>query len=346
MNYKQVISNAWHITQNNKRLIKFYAFVPSLIGTAIGILELLYQIIAFKKAHLFSGQHERSFAGDIIIFAANFFEKHTSLSLIIIPFIIIIILLYFLLAPFTRAASIQLIARIYNGQKVLLRDGFQYGTESFMRMFGYVSTIKKFSIVVILGIFAFFIRNIGISVFQTLWLPVLLITIIAWLIGILLTYTEYFIVIDGLGIKKSMWKSIKTTIYYYEHTLLLVMLMIFIGARIILNAIFVFLIPIIIIISTSLVAAITLEKIGLVIGLIIGFCAYIFVSYLNAVVDVWSMSVWVITFLHLSAENEKTARDIAFENLPEEIKNVENTDADVIMIESEKSNSNSSTLNT
>ncbi|OGJ49851.1 hypothetical protein A2335_01225 [Candidatus Peregrinibacteria bacterium RIFOXYB2_FULL_32_7] len=289
-----------------------------MIATGLGILEVLYQIMAFKKSGVFSGEHGESFAYDLVKFAGSFFENHHSASFIIIPFIIIIIFLEILFPPFAKAASIQLIARIYNGQKILLRDGVKYGVDSFFRMLGYAAAIKFCSFILIFSIFAFVVRSTNVNVLKILIIPFLIVLFITWIIGILLTYTQYFIVIDNLKVAKSMWSSVKMVLYYWEHTLLLIVLMIFIGARIILNAIFVLAIPAIIIVSTTYLAAITAERIGLIIGCILGGISFIFASYINAVADVWAMGVWVITFLKLSNEKEKGARDVDMENLPTE----------------------------
>ncbi|KKP38862.1 MAG: hypothetical protein UR28_C0012G0041, partial [Candidatus Peregrinibacteria bacterium GW2011_GWF2_33_10] len=189
MDYRQIIATAWNITRENKRLIKWYAFAPAMIATAMGILEFLYQVIAFKKANIFSNEHHASFAYEILQFIIAFFQNHTSLSIALIPLLIFLVFFSILFPPFAKAACVQIVARIYNGQNVLLRDGVKYGSDSFMRMLGYEATIKHFSVLLIITVFCFVIRTLGIEALRMLWLPFILAVILALIISVLLTYT-------------------------------------------------------------------------------------------------------------------------------------------------------------
>lgn len=322
------------MTQKNKRVIKWYALLPALLSTLVGILEVLYQIISFKKSGIFTGEHGSSFAYEIFGFIADLIKNDTRLSLIILPLVGLLLILNFTLPPLAKSATIQLLTRFHNGQQFLLRDGVKYGSNSYLRMLGYESTIKDFSLLLIFSVFSFVLRHYGLPVLSIILIPFIILGIISIILSILLTYTEYFIVIDELGFAAAMKKSIKMSLYFWEHTVLLIIFIIIIGLRVIINTIFILLIPTVIILLTSLVSVMFIKEIGLIIGIGFGVVGYFLASYINAVVDVWAYSVWIITFITLSSfEGDKNINDIEEENQIEEIKQTKEMDITSVELE-------------
>ena len=61
MKHRQIIGEAWSFTQANKKLIVWFAFVPSLLSTVVGVVYVIYQFYSFNSSALFENWQE-SFA--------------------------------------------------------------------------------------------------------------------------------------------------------------------------------------------------------------------------------------------------------------------------------------------
>jgi hypothetical protein len=310
MDYKAVIKDAWHLTQENKPLMWWYAFIPEIIGLIVGIIYMGYQFMSFYKSPIFREYEGGSFAHDMITYLGEFWGNFPSWTIIAIVVAAIMILLYFTLPVFCKASLVQLIARMRNGQKVKAIDGVSYGFLHFLPLFEYRVLIRSFSLIGIFTEASFVIRNLGTGAFGMLALPFILMFFIGLLLLLLFTYSEYYIIIDGKGLMKAMGASVKLVIRHWQHTLLMFILMLLITLRIFLNILLVLLIPSLIIVSTALLAAVALAKVGFAVGVILGFIALYFAGYLGAVLEVFSSAVWVFTFLRLTEEGEVSAREV------------------------------------
>lgn len=307
MDYRQTIREAWEFTQNNKKLTIWYAFFPAVFTTLAGIIYLTYQFFAFKSSPLFENW-DHSFGYVLVTTIFQIIRENLSSSIPLLIIGVVILLLYLFIPALCEGAIIQLIARRKNGQNVRTRDGLKYGMLSFLPIFEYSSLIKTFSVFSILGEGAFVARNLGMDLFNAL-LPVMIIFIIAGLfLTLLFTYTEFFIVIDDGKVFDSIVKSSTLVIKHLEATLLLSVLMLIISIRIILQLLFVVLIPAIIMVPVYLFASSTIPEIGFFIGGILGLVALYFASYLSATIHVFAASVWTFTFLQLTKEEEISAR--------------------------------------
>lgn len=307
MDYRQTIREAWEFTQNNKKLIIWYAFFPAVFTTLAGIIYLTYQFFAFKSSALFENW-EHGFGYVLVTTVWEVIRDNFSSTW---PFLIIagiIVLLYFLIPSLCEGAIIQLIARKKNGQNVRTRDGIKYGMLSFLPLFEYSLLIRTFSVFSILGEGAFVARNLGMDMFNAL-LPVMIIFLVAGLfLTLLFTYAEFFIVIDEGKVFDSIVKSSTLVVKHLEATLLLSVLMLIISIRIVLQLIFVVLIPVVIIVPVYLFASSTSPEIGILVGGVLGLIALYFASYLSATIHVFAASVWTFTFLELTKEEEISAR--------------------------------------
>lgn len=309
MNYKTIIKEAWQLTQQNKGLMWWYAFIPEFIGLLVGIYYMVYQFMSFWKSPIFHEYQGDSFLHEMWVFGSNFMAENASLGILMIIIVAIIVLLYLFLPIFCKAALVQLIARKRNGQAVKPIDGVSFGFLHFLPLFEYRLAIKTFSLLGILSLASFVIRNLGPEIFKLLLIPFILVGIFALALVLVLTYSEYFIIIDGEKVLKSMGRSVRLVVRHWQHTLLMLMLMVLITLRIFLNIVLVLLIPAVIVLSTAALAAFTLAKIGLVVGIIIGFIGLYFAAYLGGILEVFTSSVWVFTFLELTSKGETSARE-------------------------------------
>ena len=307
MDYRKLIAEAWDFTQNNKKMIIWFAFVPALLTTLWDIIYLTYQYYAFKSSPLFENwQHSflQVLASTVLGVVRDNFDSAW-------PFIILAIIVaifYFVGLPFCQGAMIQLIARKRNNQDVKTRHGLKYGMMSFLPLFEYSFLVRTFGIMAILGEAAFVIRNLGPEMFEALS-PVFVIFLIASIaLTLFFTYAEFFMVIDECGVFQSIVKSCSLVVRHLEATILLTILMIIITLRILLQIVFVIVIPAIIVGPIYFFASSTLADMGLVIGGILGVIALYLASYLSATIHVFAVAVWTFTFLELTHEEELSAR--------------------------------------
>lgn len=319
MDYRKVIAESWIYTQNHKKLIIWFGFIPALLTTTVGIGYIGYQFFAFKKSYLFSEENE-GFLHDVIGFIWGFITTHVSWTLPLVIALVILAVFYLLFPTLAKASAIQTIARNKNGQKAGVGTGLRFGILSFLPLFEYHIIIKTFSFFAILIEMSFVLRNLGPVIFK-LFLPIFVIfMIIGFLLTVLFTYTDFYIVVDGHGVFQSMKKSAKLVIMHWKHTLLITILMILIGIRIIIQVIIVFLVPALIVLITGYIATVALPVTGLVVGGIVGFIVLVTAAYLNGIVDIFSYTVWTFTFLEITSEKELSARDILVDDIGEEKK--------------------------
>lgn len=307
MRYRELIHSSWLFTQENKRLIIWYSFLPSLLTTLIGLLYVIYQYFAFKTSRLFSDEKE-GFLFEVAETCITFLKEDPKLGLILGGIAAIIGIGWLLLPTICQGALIQLVARIQNKQDVKLIDGIYYGLKSFLPLFKYHLLIRSFGFISILTEGSFVARNLGLEWLKLLMIFFTLFTIIGLILGLLFTYTEYFIVIDRYRVFKSIAASCNLVLKHWRETFLIIILMTIITIQIIIRLAMVILLPALIVFSTAYLASVMLAKIGLIIGITVGFIAMLFAAYFTGIIHVFATSVWVETFLYLTSQKEPSAR--------------------------------------
>jgi hypothetical protein len=318
MNYKKLIADSWRFTQENKGLIYWFGFLPSLLSTTIGIGYLGYQFFAFKKSFLFDDS-ETSFFHDVAEYGWSFVSEHATLTVPLAVVGIILIILWLLVPTLTKAASFQAIARSKNGQKSGVGIGLKYGLMAFLPLFEFHLLVKTFSPMSMVTEASFVMRNLGMGIFYVMAPVFIVIFVISLVLVLLFTYSDLYIVIDGEGVLSSMKKSAKLVILNWQHTILITILMLIIGVRIIIQAFLIFLIPAVALLTAGYVATLALEVTALIIAGSVGVLGLILAAYLGGVVDIFAYTVWTYTFLELTSQGEISARDQAkVETAPKE----------------------------
>ncbi|MBN1495091.1 hypothetical protein JW911_05170 [Candidatus Peregrinibacteria bacterium] len=308
MNYKERILEAWQFTQSNKKMIIWYGFLPAFITTVFGICYVGYQIMAFKASPLFDNA-EKSFGYTLVTTIIDFIKANFSLTVPLIVTAVILVIVYLLVPVILECATIQVIARRKNGQHVNLVEGLQYGLLRFLQMLEYSTFMRTFSYVSISAEAAFIMRNLGMEAFNT-FLPVLIVAmVVALILHILFTFTEYYIVIDEEGVMTSIFKSCTLVISNLQRTIMLVILMLIIGIRIFIQLVLVILIPAIVISGFAFFASTTLPYYAIYILGGSTFIFIIFASYLAAVVNIFAATVWTFTFLDFTKNTAPSARE-------------------------------------
>jgi len=268
---------------------------------------VFYQYFSFLASPLFE-DWGTSFAGFLLRAVASYLKDNTGL---IIPGLIALIVCaaaYYVLPVLCQAALIQIIARKRNGQEVRIRHGIRYGLLSFLPLLEYRLLLGTFSVTSAFSIVGISARTFGWESFNVL-LPIFgVAVIIGFILTLFFTYTEFFIVIDDKKVFESISKSSVLVVTHLEQTIFLTILMVIIGVRIIVQILFVFLIPGLITFIIYGFTAINLPDVAAIIGTTVGILGLLLASYLNGVIHVFAMSVWTFTFLELTHEELPTAR--------------------------------------
>lgn len=298
MNYRHIIAEAWEFTKDNKRLMWWYAFAPAVVTTLVGVLYVVYQFFAFKRSPLFDNA-EHSFLTDVISTTVNFFSAHGEMVIPSIIVMVIVLICYALLPTLCQGALIQIIARSRDGNHVPASHGISYGLIAFLPLLEYHLAIKTFSIFSILTEAGFVLRNLGPGAIAAL-LPILIVAlVIGFLLSLVFTYSEYFIVLKRKPVLASMGRSTKLVVLSWQHTFLIGILMLIIGVRILINIAAVLFVPAILFFTAGFVATTTLTTLGITIGIIVSAIGLFIASYFTGILNVFANTVWTFTFLSL-----------------------------------------------
>ncbi|MBI2453949.1 hypothetical protein HYV58_02095 [Candidatus Peregrinibacteria bacterium] len=279
----------------------WYSFVPSLLTTLIGILYLLYQFFAFKHSELFD-PHGKSFLTQVISATFNFLNRHDDLWVPAILAVSFILTLYALLHTLSQGALIQSIAKKKEEREISIAQGISLGMLSFLPLLEYHLLVKTFSIISLFTEAAFMLRNLGPDAMTT-FLPVFFLAMIIGLIlTLLFTYSEFFIVLKKTPVLAAIGHSAKLVVMSWQHTFLMAILMLIIGIRIIVNIVFVLLVPALLFFSAGLLATVTFTSIGMGIGIVVSLAGLFIASYFTGILNVFANTVWTYTFLELMDE--------------------------------------------
>lgn len=302
MNYRHIIAEAWEFTKENKPLMWWYAFVPSVVTTFVGALYIVYQFFAFKRSPLFDNA-EHSFLTDVLSTTYNFFNAHGELFIPALIIAVIILIMYLLLPTLCQGALIQIIARRRMGENVPVHRGISYGLISFLPLLEYHLLVGTFSIFSILTETGFIVRNLGLGIMGALLPIVIAALVIGFALSLFFTYAEFFIVLKRRPVLASMGRSTKLVVLSWQHTFLIGILMLIIGVRVLINIAAVLLVPALLFFSAGFLATITLTVWGIAIGVFISLLGLFVASYFSGILTVFANTVWTFTFLALTEES-------------------------------------------
>jgi MFS family permease len=312
MKYRAIISEAWALTQEDKKLIWIYAFFPAALSTLVSIVYFGYQVAAFWTSPYINPEipEEKQALHWIFNVLREGFRSETELTVLLLTLAALVLVAYFLVPAFTQSALIQILARKRAGQTLSIPQGISYGLTRFLQVLEYHSAIKAFSVFGLLGEASFAFRNLGPELFGQFFGWFFLLAIgIGLFFTFMFTFAESYLVIDKESVVSSMVKSSGLVVRQWHHTLFMLFLMSIIVLRIALNLLVALLIPLIVIGPFLLFTNITLAAIGAIVGAVLGLVALYFTSYFVGVFHVFSTAVWTFTFLELTAA-EKNDIDV------------------------------------
>lgn len=308
MNYRAIIKEAWSITQENKKVIWWFAFIPAVISSLVSILYMAYQFAAFWTSEYFREDAEASITEIGFGVARDLFEYSPGLFVFLLVIAAIVGLAYLFLPVFTQGALIQLMAHLRKGIDVSIPQGLSFGFNRFLQLFEYSAFIKTFSFIAIASYGAFFLRSLGPNGFMLLGMALGFALIVGIFLTLLFTYAEFYIVIDKEGVFPSIIKSSSLVVQQWHHTLFMFMLMLIISLRIIFNIVVALLVPLLVM-GPILLFASSFKLLGIIIGALIGLVALYAASYFMGVFNVFATGVWTFTFLELTSADEVDLRN-------------------------------------
>lgn len=310
MDYRGLIKEAWQFTQANKRMMKWYAFLPAIISTIAGVGFVLYQYFAFTYHEINADGSVKSFIRIAIGRTIEYFENHPDH---ITPAIIIVAIgafFYFFVPIFSTGAMIQLIARKRNGQEVKLLNGITYGLAPFLPLFEYGLFIKTFSMMGVVTETFFILRNLGTEAVMLLT-PILTFVFLAGLfVSVFFTFVEAFIVIDDENMFSAMRKSMSLVFYNWQHTFLILILLFVISIRVILNLLLVIIIPALVFGGVGIFAALAFHDLIMYVAIILSLGSIYLAGYLGGTLNLFSHAVWTFAFLDLTTKGFESAREM------------------------------------
>lgn len=301
MNVRDIVRKAWQMTQVHLKKLIWYGFTPAFFSTVVSSAYLAYQYNAFRTSAAFGSSDKSSL--DTARLVWDMASDHKVLAILLIIFAALFFAGYTLSPPVFKGALINALYKIKNYESI---DGsFEVGVRRFFVLFEFGVVTGAFSITTLFTESSFILRWWGENVFFVT-LPILLFIAMAGLIiNFLFTYSEYFIVLEGRGLMKSMSESSVLVIGNLRKTFLVFILMLLIGARIILNVLLVLLIPMLVVFLTTYLASIFLTTFGFIMIGLFALIVLIISAYLLGLFQVFATAVWVLTFSQLTEKNQK-----------------------------------------
>ena len=307
MKSRDIVRKAWQITQVHIKKLIWYGAVPAFFGIVVSSVYIAYQYRAFKHSQLFSDQANTDVI-DTVHTVWGLISGHPSLVIATVITAVIFLILKILLTPIFHGALISAIMRIKNYEPI---DGsFEIGVRRFFPMFEFSLLTGSFSIVTLFTESSFILRWWGQNIFF-LALPILLfIAAVGLIASFLFTYSEYYIVLENRRLIPSIGESIILVISNLRKTMLVFILMLLISARVVLNVILVLLIPMLVVGLGSYLVTVFWSFIGIAISGLIGFAVLLVAAYLFGLFNVFTTTVWVLTFAILADKNRPAIRDV------------------------------------
>lgn len=292
MNTRDIVRKAWQVTQVHLKKLIFYGALPAFFSILVTSAYIAYQYNAFKHSVYLEGTGTSLLTDLGGVF--SWVTSNPTITAIMVVVGVFVLIGYVLLPPIFRGTLIRALMNIREYKPT--KGAVEVGVRRFFPMFEFAIVTGSFSIVTLFSEASFILRWWGENVLF-IALPILLfIATVGLVASFLFTYSEYFIVLENHRLIQSMKESAILVISNLRKTILVLILMLLIGARIILNVILVLFIPMGIAVLTSYFATVFLSTAGIVIMSIVSFGILLVAAYLMGLFNVFTTAVWVFTF--------------------------------------------------
>lgn len=294
MNVGQKIQEAWQIAQVNHKL-RWFGFIPAMLFTLVGIGWLVYQYASV--GHLFFG--EGASLEPYFEIALDFAKQNGQWSVVFGIVAVIVVALYLLLPTLFQAGLIHMSEEAIHERPAKYSAGIAHGMLNFLRCFEFHSLISPLSIISIISLASWMLRWNGFDTLKLAWPVFILLLLLSFAVSFFFSFVDYFIVLHKESVFEAMGKSSRMVILNLPETALMMVLMIFIGLRILINIVLILFIPILVLVALAYFSSLSMGFWGVVIAITVGLVLVSLVSYLNAVINAFSTAVWVLAFHEL-----------------------------------------------
>jgi hypothetical protein len=295
MSPREIIAEAWLMTTRESKIFRW--------GLISSVLETLFdlKIVTYQLYFLYSYMQ-----GDPI----GFFKIEELLYeflpfpvfLMVIISIIVLFVVEILATKLCMGAIIGLAAKSHKKEE--LKGGLVLAIYNFFPIFALQELFVLGKIGIAITICSLILRYVG----GGLAVPMIIITMTAWLVSLILrffaSFAEEASVIHKKGVFPAIRKSIKLIISHIGHVFFLLVLLVMISIRILINALVLFVIPAIIIGLALFLTLFLSHAVTIVITAIAGVILVGFASYFFAYLHVFQQTVWTITYMELSKLKE------------------------------------------
>lgn len=286
---EDIVIPAWEVASSNTTM-KIFNFFPSLLSTVYLSLILLYQV-AWTYINVF-GLKDQFF-----VLVIDF--VHTGYFLEIMLFVLGFFLLFILVTPLAEGGLIALIDRVdrSGSDEHLTSYGIGRGLKHFLPIFEANNIMALFKLLSIVTFTLFLIRMIGTEYISEILMGVGCYFLVAITINILLAYTRFFIVLEGMRAFDAIVASAGMALENLSVTVRLYLTLLLVYVRTMLTVLAFILFPFLLsaVFTYVTVASIKTLFVGILFLLLFGFI--LFVSHLNSVLEIFVETLWYRSYL-------------------------------------------------
>lgn len=292
---KKTLAEAWKITQQNKRHLFWYGFLPSFFAMGVGAVVIYIQAILLKNSSFFVADKEKTMSVlDVVKPVWEWIMSPEVPTQIAIITMIAVFLLAYMLPVFCEGAII-LMTKNRNAEDEM-GSGFGKGMSCFLPMFEFSlmqNTIKPYSMFLE---FLFIARILGKQSIPFLKPLFFIIVILGSIALFFFTFVAQFIALKKQTMGDATLSSLKFVARFFSETMKVLVLFIFIELRTIFNVLVIFLIPFVIFSMGGIIA----EGIfGIIAQVVVGGIILSLAASISGVLFVYKNVAWTLVFLKL-----------------------------------------------
>ncbi len=295
MTPREIIAEAWAITLRYKK-IRRWGFVSSFFETLLNVKLIGYQLYflhAYMTGRTVGFFDDALWLYDNVPFWLFFSIIATFLTLLAIEWI---------MPNLAMGAVIGLTAKAHKHEEV--KGGLVLALYNFFSIFAIHEFLVLSSWSVAVTLSSLVLRYVDAEI---KWIMVGVI-VLFWLFSMVLKFFFSFaqpaVVIQRSNIFHAMGQSFKLIISYLGQVMFLLLLLFVISIRVMINALIVFIIPLIVIgLGVFLTIFLSLTA-SIIIASLVGFALIVVASYFFAYLHVFREAVWTITYIQLKQHKD------------------------------------------
>lgn len=284
-----IVIPAWEVASSNVA-IKIFNFFPSLLSSIYLSLILLYQV-AWSYINVFGLKDQ--FFGWVVNFVHNgyFFEVATAA--------VVFFLLFIFVTPLAEGGLIALIDRTdrHGNSESTMGYGISRGLKHFLPVFEANNIMALFKLLSIITFTLFLIRLMGVKYLSLILTGIGIYFFVAMTINIVLAYTRFFIVLEGMKAYDAIVASAGMALDNLRITAKLYLTLLLVYVRTLLTVLVFILLPFVLsaIFTYVTIASIKILFLIILILLLVGFI--VFISHLNSVLEIFVETLWYRAYI-------------------------------------------------